>query len=236
MRYLFALLCCFTIASVSAQKTSPVVVKTKIVAMYYKGDTEELRLPVISNKYPVLKAALCDTALLEGETIDSVKKDFETQDFGITSFNYKISYQNQRFISFIFYYESMGAHPNQYKTYNTYNIKTGQIYDLANELTPAGLKYVFNRYKAVFVRDLRSWQNPHIKRDSDAVENREVVTDALKDYIKALNQEDLFKNYVFTPKGILINSGDILSYAFRGLYPDKDVLISYEELKAYRKK
>lgn len=237
MKHLLTILFSVIIFFASAQKKiSPVVSGSRTIEMSFGNDHEELNFPVISDRYPKLQAALCDTCLLLGSSVDSVKKQFETDGSGITNLDYEITFQNSKCISFIFTGQTMGAYPDDYQTYVTYDIATGNVYNLGHELTPAGLQCVFNAYRNAFIKELRYWQNPRIARDADERENREYVIDELRNYIKSLTPASLFKNYVFTKKGIQFNSGYLLAHAFRPLDPGTDWLIPYSKLMPYLKR
>ena len=243
MRRLFSLAILLSIFGFSyAQKTGPdhsdIITTKRIAVKNEKFPTDDSALyiiPVVSDKYPELKKALCNTVLFDGESIDSVINQYKTQGMGISYFSYDITYANKDIISLQLYYETMAAHPDESQQWLTLNIHTGKPYLLKQEINTAGLKWLFDNYKALIKQRIAQDKQSTFGDDQNSADHegdRNMYND-LDQSIDNLDVEELFKSYVFCDKGIILTTEGILPHAVHALEPDRTWLISYKKLKAY---
>lgn len=222
-----------------AQQHAPaarVIIGTRTISMSHEGDKETLELPIVSNKYPALKIALGDTVLLYGNTAAKNKKDFEQKGFGVTSLSYKITHQDARVLSIIFYYETMGAHPDTYKTFATYNVVTGKPYPVSAELSKDGLKQIYTRLKDSLKRNAIGLKQELDADSSLQQEDKTSITDTYQDAAAHIQQTELLSSYVFTKAGISFITYDLLPHYIHNLEPNHEWLILYNTVKRYKLK
>ena len=237
---LVIILLCFSFSY--AQKRYPdyrSIITTKRIAVknqkFPTDDSSFYMLPVVSDKYPELKKALCDTNLFDGESIDSVINEYKTQGIGITYFAYNITYADKEMISLQLYYETMSAYPDENQRWLTLNMHTGQAYSLKQEISSAGLKWIFDNYKALIKERIAIDKQATLGDDPDSPEHeddRNMYSDLDKS-IDDLEFEELIKNYVFSDKGIIFTTDDILPHTVHNHEPDRTWFISYKKLKLY---
>ena len=221
------------------------IITTKKIILKYQDQTDSLMIPVVSDKYPELKNALCDTSLFFGERLDSVVNRYQTSGTGTTAFNYFITYINKDVVSLRLYYETMGAYPDQQTQSLTLNIHTGKAYAINKEISAAGLKWAYTNYKKVLKKRIADDKDGIVaakenKKNSDemggyigADENIDDIYGDLDQSADDLTIDDLLSNYVFTDKGILFTTEPRLAHAVRNFEPERDWVVPYKKLKLF---
>jgi hypothetical protein len=228
----------FSYAQSISPEHSDIITTKSIVVKNEKFPTDDSAvyiIPVVSDKYPELMKALRDTVLFDGESTDSVINQYKTQGIGISYFSYDITYANKDIISLQLYYETVGAHLDESQQWLTLNIHTGKSYSLNQEINPAGLKWLFDNYKALIKQRIALDKQSNAEDDQSSVEqenDRNMYND-LDQSIDNLEAEELFKGYVFCDKGIILRTEAILPHAVHDHEPDRTWLIPYKKLKPY---
>jgi hypothetical protein len=211
---------------------SYIITTKKVILKYQDNQPDSLLIPIVSDKYPELKKALCDTNLFFGDRLDSIIHRYKTNGTGITFFNYAVTFVNKDVISIELYYETMGAYPDHSQQWLTLNIHTGAIYTINNEINPAGLDWVYTTYKKLLKKRIADNEN---ELDKEKVDSSYV--DIYKDLNASaddLTPEQVLKNYVFTDKGIFFTTEVTLPHAAENFEPQKDWFIPYDKLKPYK--
>ena len=203
------------------------IISTKVVVLRSRKnkDTDTLKIPVVSSVYPKLKAALCDTALFDGDTLAAVIKAYADEDPGITSLDYKVTFLNKDIISIVLYYESVGAHPDSYEKWLTLNVNTGKPYAINNEITSSGMVWVLNNYKMLMKNRILA-----VKKEYGPKMDKETF-EMLNEAIDGLTVEDLAHKYVFTKNGVRFSMDQILPHPVKNMEPVRDWDIRYGVLK-----
>jgi hypothetical protein len=221
---------CFSIFYGHAQeKSSKHIISTQSVALNYEDQSDTMRLPIVSDKYPELKKALSYERIFDGKSLAEVVKNYSACGCGITAVNYAVTFENNDVISVEFYYETMGAYPDSEEQWLTLNAHTGQLYAVSNEINAAGVKWLFEKYKATLKQRVQD-NKEDIMNDDDG----ENIYKELNEAINNLQSEDLFKKYVFTEKGIELSIERILPHAVTNFEPDDDLLVPYSKLKSFK--
>ena len=129
----------------------------------------------------------------------------------------------------------MGAYPDENQRWLTLNIHTGKVYSIANEINPTGLKWVFDNYKALLKTRIAEGKEAAMKPDQNGSlsEEDERMYNDLEQSIDNLELEEMLKNYVFTDKGIVFTTDDILPYAVHEREPSRNWYVPYKKLKPY---
>lgn len=218
--------CCAQVKSTNATTS---IITTKVIELHCHKfkQTATLKIPVVSAAYPKLKAALCDTTLFFGSTLDSVAKNFTGEGFGITSFDYEITFLNKDVVSIILSYETMGAYPDNSQTWLTLNIHTGKPYPITNEITPSGMRWAFNSYK-------RLMRNRILADKNDFGVDDKWAFNSLNEAVDSIKISDIANKYVFTKTGIRFSIEQILPHVVRDHEPDRDWEVKYSALKTFK--
>jgi hypothetical protein len=140
------------------------VISTKVVRLKYKGQTDSLRIPVVSAFYPELKEALSETKIFDGQTLAKLKLDYQKCGCNITGLDYEVTFVNKDVISVILRYETMGAYPDNYETWLTLDMHTGKPYPITKEITPAGMAWALNNYKILMKKELLRIRRSKVKK------------------------------------------------------------------------
>lgn len=213
------------------------IIHPKKVYMKTPGnrDKDSLIIPIVSDKYPALGKALSEDSLFNGAKLDSIIKEYQEDGHGITSLSYKVTYLDKHIISIILNYETMGAYPDSYQTWLTLNIHTGKPYPLSNEVTSAGLNYIFTKYKQALNKQL-------IRAKAEIKEDKELSEDDINDIVNTLKTStdklipsDLFNQILFTTKGLKLTSDNVLPHVFRNCDLGRDWFVPYAKLRQFKK-
>lgn len=216
----------------AAPDYSYIITTKKVMLKRQDDEPDSLMIPIVSDKYPELKKALCDTNLFFGDRLDSVIHKYQTIGSGITSFNYFITYADKDVISIEFYYQTMGAYPDQSHAWLTLNVHTGASYALSNEVSATGIDWLYNSYKQQLKDHIMADENG---LDKDKVDSEiENIYKDLNESADGLTQEQVLKNYVFTDKGIIFTTESTLPHAVENFEPDRSWLVPYKKLKPYK--
>jgi hypothetical protein len=210
---------------------SNMITTKKIILKYQNNPADSLMIPMVSDKYPELKNALCDTNLFFGDRLNTVIQHYQTDGSGITYFNYQIVYVNNDIISLELYYETMGAYPDDSQQWLTLNIQTGKAYPISKEINADGLKWIYNTYRELLKKRITDDQS---KLNKDSIDNN--YTDIYNDLMAsadALSSDELLGNYVFTGKGINFTTDVILPHAVRNFEPEREWFVPYNKLRPY---
>lgn len=226
----------FCLVSIAAFGQKPHIIHTKKIQLTHKNQRDSLLMPIASPKYPALQAALCDTCLLFGNTLQEEIEDYAQNGYGITSLTYQISYQDARVISFILDYETMAAHPDAEQHLLTLDINTGKPHDLRKEISAAGIQTLFKRYinrmrNSIPLIKKEIAENPEISAD-----DRERIIEEVKEVITYIKPEDLLTNYAFTKTGITFNTFREMTYVYRGYDVEHEWHVNYATLQKYKLK
>jgi hypothetical protein len=223
------LIFCFSYAQKKSPDYSNIITTKRIVVKNKKYATDKpsvYLIPIVSKRYPELSKTLCDINLFDGERLDSVVKEYQNEGMGISSFSYEITFINKEVVSLKLDYETMGAYPDKNQNWLTLNIYTGKKYPISNEISPNGLKWIFNNYKRLLLK--------RILQDKKA-NNGEGIDDydLLKTSIDSLQSKELFNQYIFTTGGVVVSMEKILPHVVQVFEPDREWLIPYNKLKPY---
>lgn len=235
MKYLKSLLivslyCCFSIFWGYAQgKTPQHIISTQSVGMSYGDQSDTLRLPLVSDKYPELKKTLSYERIFDGKSLADVVKNYSTCGCGITELNYFVPFENKDVISIELYYETMGAYPDSEEQWLTFNIHTGQLYPLSNEINEAGMKWLLEHFKTTLRKRIQDNEENIMSNDDG-----EPIYKELNNAINNIQIDDLLKKYVFTEKGIKLSIERMLPHEVTNLEPDDELLVPYSKLKSFK--
>ena len=210
---------------------SSIITTKKIILKYQDNAADSLLIPMVSDKYPELKKALCDTNLFFGDKLDTVIKPYNTDGTGITSFNYEVTFVNKDVISLKLHYETKGIYPDNAHQWLTLNIHTGASYPISKEISPAGLTWIFTNYKELLKTRISNDRNRLDKEKVD--ENYTDIYNDLMESADTLAAGEMLKRYVFTDKGIDFTTEDILPHVAEDFEPKRDWLIPYNKLKPF---
>lgn len=208
----------------SSQQKS--IISAKIVALSFEKQKDTLRMPVVDDKYPALKAALSYKNIFDGDDLPDVIKNYQSCGCGIISLDYEVTYENKDIISIVLYFNTIGAYPDDYQKFLTFNISTGKMYPLSNEINPQGLNWIFTNYKTLMRKRVFNEKKDDAEY-ADAYSELKTTLDSLKD-------DELFGKYVFIKRGILLSIEKILPHAMQAIEPNRDWIIPYDKLKAYK--
>jgi hypothetical protein len=232
LKIVFVISLCFYVSvfhGYAQVKSSKYITSTQSVALNYENQSDTLRLPLVSDKYPELKKALSYEKIFDGKSLEEVVKNYSTCGCGITELNYAVTFENNDVISIEFYYETMGAYPDNEEQWLTLNIHTGELYPVSNEINAVGVKWLFEHFKATLKQRIQD-NKENILNEDDG----ENIYKALTDAINNIQSEELFKKYVFTEKGIELSIERVLPHVVANLEPDDDWLIPYSKLKSFK--
>ncbi|TWI98805.1 hypothetical protein JN11_02993 [Mucilaginibacter frigoritolerans] len=229
--FVVSLNCCFSVFYGHSQgKPSQYIISTQSVALNYKDQSDTLHLPLVSDKYPELKKALSYERIFDGKSLADVVKNYNACGCGVTALNYAVTFENNDVISIELYYETMGAYPDSEEQWFTLNIHTGQLYPVSNEINSAGMKWLFENYKATLKKRIQDNKEDIMNNDDGANIYKE-----LDDAINNLQSDELLKKYVFTEKGIELSIERILPHVVANLEPDDDWIVPYSKLKSFKR-
>ncbi|HEY5326749.1 MAG TPA: hypothetical protein VIJ27_07095 [Mucilaginibacter sp.] len=203
------------------------IISTKIVALRFDSQTDTLWIPDVPDKYPALKRALSYKNIFDGDDLADVIKNYQSCGCGITRLDYEITFESEGILSIILYFETMSAYPDDYQKYLTYNISTGKVYPIANEINPKGLKWMVDYYKTT-LRKRIIYDKATNEDESNDIYNE------LKTAIDSVKSDDLFENYIFKQEGVFISMDKILPHVLNAIEPDRDLLIPYNKLKNFK--
>jgi len=207
-----------------------IITGTKIVYLNYKDQKDSLHVPVVSDQYPALKEALSDKNIFNGDKTEELAAKYSGCGCGIISLYYDVAFANDNVISIVLYYDTMGDHPDSYQEWFTLDVHTGKPYSLTNELTDTGADHFAVLYKKKLKQNIEA--DKELKPD-DTVETE--VYDDLINTLNALTTKVMMSNYVFTDKGVLFKSDDVLPRDMHDHEPQRTLLIPYSQLKPYIK-
>jgi hypothetical protein len=208
-----------------------IITTKKIILKYQDNEADSLLIPIVSDQYPELKKALCDTNLFFGDKLDTIIKRYQTNGTGITFFNYEVTFVNKDVISLKLHYETMSTYPDNAHQWLTLNIHTGASYPISKEINPAGLKWIYDSYKELLKTRIL---NDRERLDKDKVdESYTAIYDDLIASADTLASEEMLKRYVFTNRGIDFTTENILPHGAEDFEPPRDWFIPYNKLKPY---
>jgi len=212
------------VANYSAYSQS--IISTKTVKLRYGDQSGVLKIPVVSTKYPVLKKALAKQ-LFDPDDLKSTIANYKTCGCGTVGLDYAVMFENTKILSIKLEYETMGAYPDEYQKWLTYNKRNGKLYSLANEINTTRLRYIYKCYRDTLRRRIA---------EDTVVNKEEEASDYayLKSAIDSLTRDELLHDYVFTKDGIVFTMDQILPHAVQVYEPDRDLFIPYEKLRRYK--
>ena len=203
------------------------IVSTQTVVLRYQTQTDTLRIPIVSDKYPELKKALSGKNIFDGDDLATVIKNYGSCGCGITGLDYDVTFDSKGVISVILYYNTMAAYPDSYQRWITLDIKTGQVYPITKEINARGLKWIFDSYKITLRKRIDADKKTNDDENVDEYNN-------LKETVDSLGRDELFGKYVFTPKGVMFSIEKILPHVIETFEPDRDWIVPYNKLKDYK--
>ena len=212
------------------------IVSTKMVVLSYKHNdsspledhTDTLKIPVVSDNYPELKDALSFEHIGDEDGLQAEIKNYADCSCGITSMDYEVMFERKDILSIKILIETMGAYPSSNTERFTLNIHTGKPYYLDNEIDPAGFKWIYSTYKKLLKKRIAEGYQLR-KGEEDKSDFQE-----LNESIDSLSAPELFKNYLFTTKGIILSTDSVLPHVVQSLEPDREWFIPYSRLRKYR--
>jgi hypothetical protein len=195
---------------------------------------DTLSLPVPSDSYPELKKALSFTNIADADGEAAVKKNYAECSCGITGLSYEVTFESGDLLSIKIFTEGMGAYPSSSWQWLTLNIHTGKPYAIGSEINPAGLKWVYNNYRALLQRRIAADRKANPAPVGESQEDYNSIYDEQKESVNSLTMNELLKNFVFTAKGITFTTAGVLPHATQALEIDREWLISYGKLMKYK--
>jgi hypothetical protein len=194
-------------------------------ALYKSDDMESqafYNLPVVSDDYPKLKAALTDQQIL-GESIKEVMDNFKEGGNGTVDADFKVLYATPEVVSLILTTEGMGAYPSTFTEFKTLEVETGKPYQLTREVNAQGIQWMLAAYKKTVADRIAAREK----------EFHEAGFGEIYENLEGLSADDFEEHFVFTGKGIRVTSDDVMPHAALALEPDRVVDFSYAVLKKY---
>ena len=208
------------------------IINTKKVILKYKDNqADSLMIPVVSDKYPELKKALCDTNLFFGDNLDTVIQRYQRERRGHIFFSYSVTFVNKDVISLKTYYEMTGDDADGAQQWLTLNIHTGKTYSLDKEISPDGLKWLYTSYRELLKKRILDDESKIDKEK--AREDYTNIYNNLMEAADTLTADQLLTPYVFTDKGIWFTTENILSDDVKNFEPERDWFVKYDRLKPY---
>ncbi len=201
------------------------IITPKVVVIKYKGQSDTLRMPNVSFLYPQLKYAL-EKQMFNGDTFDQTIKKYKRCGCGITGCDYYITFQNSNIISIVLSFETIGAYPDHCEKWLNFNIHTGNIYSLHNEITSNGLNWALDNYKISMKKQILQ-----DKKDNTDESDEDVFT--LNKSIDELTVESFIQKYVFTVNGIKFSTESVMPHAWKIFEPNRDWEVGYDVLKLF---
>lgn len=225
--------------SATTQKS---IIHTRIVLLKYKHNdssslsdhVDTLSLPVPSGNYPELKKALSFRNIADADGEAAVKKNYAACSCGITGLSYEVTFENKDILSLKIFTEGMGAYPSSSWRWLTLNANTGRPYAISNEINPAGLRWIYNTYKALLLHRIASDHKANPAPSGENQDDYNSIYDEQKQSVNDLPMNGLLKNFVFTAKGITFTTAGILPHATQALEVDRDWFIPYNKLVKYK--
>jgi hypothetical protein len=210
---------------------SNIITTKKIILKYQDDQADSLMIPVVSDKYPELKKALCDTNLFFGDNLDTIIRRYQREKRGHIFFSYNVSFVNKDVISLKTYYEMTGDDADGAQQWLTLNIHTGKPYSIDKEISPDGLKWLYASYKELLKKRI---SDDEIKIDKQKIkENYTDIYNGLMQAADTLSSNQLLKTYVFTDKGIWFTTENILSDEVKNFEPEREWFVKYDKLRPY---
>src|ERR1700748_3300628 len=102
MKYLLIFIILLTANFAPAQP----LISLKTVILRHDTQTDTLRIPIVSDKYPTLKKELSYKNLFDGDDLADVIKNYASCGCGITSLSYEVTYQSNNIISIVLYFQT----------------------------------------------------------------------------------------------------------------------------------
>ncbi|GAB3909855.1 hypothetical protein [Mucilaginibacter boryungensis] len=216
------------------------IIHPKKIYMKYRDNLnpDSLIIPIVSDKYPQLKKTLSEEHLVNDEPIINNVKRFETDGTGITWLDYEIPFESKDILSIHLYYESMGAHPEEYQEWDTYNIHTGKPYPISNEINQTGLNWVFRTYKQQYKKAIHEDQAWREKKDEEYkrdIDEEKLFYNELYHSIDTLSKKEMFTHYAFTKKGVTFVTERILPHMRQSYEPSRDWFVPCAKLRQFKK-
>ena len=218
------------------------IIHTRTVLLTYKHNdssylqdhNDTLFLPEPSGKYPGLKKALSFKNIADADGEAAVKKNYAECSCGITGLNYEVTFESGDILSIKIFTEGMGAYPSSSWQWLTLNIPTGKPYNISNEINGAGLKWIYNNYRTLLWRRIARDRKTNPAPAGENQEDYNSIYDEQQQSVNHLSMNDLFKNFVFTDKGIAVTTAGVLPHATQALEIDREWLIPYDRLIKYK--
>lgn len=221
---------CFIVFGGYAQpKVRRSLISAKAVALNYKGESDTIYIPVVSDKYPELKKALSYKRILFDKDLETVVNNYDTCRCGIVGANYAVTFENKDVVSIKLYYSMMDVYPDNDEEWLTLNIHTGKVYVISNEVNAAGMKWLLDHYRAALKRRIEDKKDDIMNDD-----NGTNIYNELNNAVNDIQGDDLLKKYVFTDKGVQFSIERILPHAVTNFEPDEEWLVPYGKLNSFK--
>ena len=214
---------------------SRIITPKKIYLRYKHRSPDSLIIPKVSNRYPGLKKALCDTSLFGGDRLDSIVKEYKETGMGLNSFYYDVFFVNKSVISLKFYSEGMGAYPSSSQDWRTLNIHTGKPHPIGAEINAAGLKWIYTTYMALLRKRIKEERAERLKNKQESAEyDTPNIYRQLRESVDTISFNGMLSTYIFTDEGVVFTTERILPHVIQAFEIDRDWFIPYSKLMAYR--
>lgn len=195
---------------------------------YLQDHTDTLNIPVVSDKYPGLKKALAFENIGDPDGLDSVKANYAACACGLFDMAYTVLFETKDVLSISIYTEWMGAYPSSRTAGYTLNVHNGEAYPLGNEINAAGRKWIYETYKKLVKQRIAD----DFKSRKDEDDEHDLAE--LNESIDSLGSDELFKSYLFTPRGIKFSTAGVLPHAVQAHEPDREWFVPYARLRKYK--
>jgi len=230
-RVLIILVSTYSIVNYAYSQSQPSqqksIISPQIVVLNFEQQRDTLRIPIVSDKYPALKNALSYKNIFDGDDLPDVIKKYQSCGCGITNLDYDVTFESKGIVSIILYFNTMSAYPDDYQKLLTFNISTGERYPIANEINSQGLKWIFNNYKTILRKRIFNDKKENPDENIDGYNELNTTVDSLR-------SDELFGKYIFVKGQIMFSINKILPHVVQDIEPNRDWLIPYDKLKAYK--
>lgn len=226
----------FISKSYSQIKHHKSIVTNKMVVLTFKHNdsssledhNDTLNIPVVSDKYPGLQKALAFENIGDADGLDSIKARYAACSCGLFDMAYDVVFETKDVLSISIYTEWMAAYPSSGTQAITLNVHTGDAYPLSNEIGAAGRNWIYQTYKKLLKKRIAD----DFKSRKDEDDEHDLAE--LNESIDSLGSDELFKSYLFTPRGIKFSTAGVLPHAVQAHEPDREWFVPYARLRKYK--
>lgn len=214
--------------STKIESIEDVVLRDSVTILKYNNQTDTIKFPVINPQFAELGKSVSPEAVL-GERLFDIKDQYAGCGCGYTSLKYNTSFFNSKIISLSFESVFAGPYSSETLIYQNFDIRSGKLYHLSDQLNDEGQVFVLRKYKDVLQQRLEIASETH---HDDAYQN---AYDKIASNINDLTFDALNDNYLFKDDSVIVKTEPILPHAILAWEINRKLGFSLEELKVFRK-